>query len=109
MSGIGHPFPRLPVSDNHDVPNPRTECLHVTGLPEPEVAPTSRGCQECRAEGTQLWVHLRLCLTCGHVGCCDSSPYKHADVHFAQTEHPVMRSFEPGETWRWCYVDRRLV
>ena len=51
------------------------------------------------------WVHLRLCLSCGHVGCCDSSPYQHATAHFDETEHPVMRSFEPGESWRWCYVD----
>jgi CPA1 family monovalent cation:H+ antiporter len=91
------------------VPNTRADCVHLTDLPDPEVAPTSRGCQECLAEGREIWVHLRLCLTCGHVGCCDSSPYRHADAHFATTGHPVMRSFEPGETWRWCYLDRRLV
>jgi CPA1 family monovalent cation:H+ antiporter len=50
-------------------------------------------------------VHLRLCLTCGYVGCCDSSPRKHSSLHFGETEHPVMRSMEPGEHWRWCYVD----
>jgi uncharacterized UBP type Zn finger protein len=109
MSCIAAPFPVCPPSDNHDVPNTRTNCLHVTGLPEPDVEPNSQGCQECLAEGREIWVHLRLCLACGHVGCCDSSPYKHAEAHFEQTEHPVMRSFEPGETWRWCYVDRRLV
>ena len=54
------------------------------------------------------WVHLRLCLGCGHVGCCDSSPMKHASKHYDETEHPVMRSFEPGETWRWCFVDEKL-
>ncbi len=53
-------------------------------------------------------MHLRLCLTCGHVGCCDSSVGKHATGHFAECEHPVMRSFEPGEAWRWCYLDNRL-
>jgi hypothetical protein len=52
---------------------------------------------------------LRLCLTCGHVGCCDSSPHRHAAAHHAGTGHPVMRSFEPGESWRWCYVDQRIV
>jgi uncharacterized UBP type Zn finger protein len=52
------------------------------------------------------WVHLRLCLECGHVGCCDSSKNKHATKHFHATKHPIMRSFEPGETWGWCYVDQ---
>jgi uncharacterized UBP type Zn finger protein len=51
------------------------------------------------------WVHLRLCLTCGHVGCCDSSPNKHATAHFRHTHHPIIRSFETGEDWGWCYVD----
>ncbi len=52
------------------------------------------------------WVHLRLCLVCGHVGCCDDSPNRHASKHFRATKHPVMRSFEPGETWGWCFVDQ---
>jgi len=55
------------------------------------------------------WVHLRLCLSCGHVGCCDSSPNKHATKHFKVTEHPIIRSFEPGEDWEWCYVDQVMV
>jgi CPA1 family monovalent cation:H+ antiporter len=53
-------------------------------------------------------VHLRLCLECGYVGCCDSSPQRHASTHFHQDEHPVIRSFEPGEVWRWCFVDEQL-
>ena len=65
---------------------------------------TPEGCFECLRDGL-TWVHLRLCLTCGHVGCCDSSIGRHAELHFHETEHPVMRSFEPGEAWRWCYVD----
>jgi CPA1 family monovalent cation:H+ antiporter len=65
---------------------------------------TPGACEECLAEG-ETWVSLRLCLTCGHVGCCNSSPGLHADAHFAATGHPVMRSIEPGEAWRWCYVD----
>ena len=65
---------------------------------------TPNGCEECLANGSR-WVHLRLCLTCGHVGCCDSSPNKHATKHFHRIKHPVIRSFEPGENWRWCYVD----
>ncbi|GAB2966852.1 Na+/H+ antiporter [Amycolatopsis acidiphila] len=63
------------------------------------------GCEDCLREGT-TWVHLRLCLECGHVGCCDSSPRRHATQHFHDTRHPVIRSYEPGEDWRWCFVDR---
>jgi hypothetical protein len=65
---------------------------------------TPDGCEECLASGSR-WVHLRLCLTCGHVGCCDSSPEKHATRHYGQARHPLMRSLEPGEDWGWCYVD----
>jgi len=82
-------------------------CEHLTDAPA-SVKPTSpEGCEECLRDGTH-WVHLCLCLTCGHVGCCDSSTERHADAHFHETEHPVMRSFETGEAWRWCYVDSRL-
>lgn len=65
---------------------------------------TPDGCEECLATGGE-WVHLRLCLDCGHVGCCDDSPGKHATGHFHATTHPVMRSFERGEDWGWCFVD----
>ena len=68
-------------------------------IPEPP-----NGCKECLEIGGR-WVHLRLCLSCGHVGCCDSSPNRHASKHAKQTQHPIVRSFEPGEDWRWCYVD----
>ena len=64
----------------------------------------SRGCEECLAMG-DTWVHLRLCMHCGHVGCCDSSKNKHARKHFRGTHHPIMRSLEPGELWGWCFVD----
>jgi CPA1 family monovalent cation:H+ antiporter len=80
-----------------------TACTHLAELP-PVQAQTPDGCAECLAAGGH-WVHLRLCLSCGHVGCCDSSPGKHATAHFHQERHPVVRSFEPGEEWRWCYVD----
>ena len=63
------------------------------------------GCEECLKTGL-LWVHLRLCLSCGHVGCCDSSPGRHATKHFHHTSHPVVASYEPGERWAWCYVDQ---
>lgn len=83
------------------------DCEHLQAAP-PSIKPTSpEGCEECLRDGTQ-WVHLRLCLACGHVGCCDSSPERHADRHFHETTHPVMRSFETGEAWRWCFVDERL-
>jgi uncharacterized UBP type Zn finger protein len=68
-------------------------------------AGNTEGCEECLGTG-DTWVHLRVCLACGHVGCCDSSKNKHATRHFHGTGHPVMRSNEPGETWGWCYVDR---
>ena len=81
-------------------------CTHIKDLKE--VAPSGKGCVECLKTG-QRWVHLRLCLTCGHVGCCDSSPGKHATAHFHATHHPVIRSFEPGEHWMWCYVDEVMI
>jgi len=75
--------------------------------PIPDAEPGAL-CPDCRKQGTDVWAHLRMCLECGHVGCCDSSPHRHASVHHEATGHPVMRSFEPGEKWRWCYLDRRL-
>jgi uncharacterized UBP type Zn finger protein len=68
------------------------------------VKPSGHGCEECLASGGD-WVHLRLCLTCGHVGCCDNSPSRHATKHAKKTEHPVIRSYEPGEDWGYCYPD----
>jgi len=67
-------------------------------------AKTPNGCEECLKTGSK-WVQLRRCLSCGHVGCCDSSPGKHATGHYQSTQHPVMQSFEPGQSWKWCYVD----
>jgi uncharacterized UBP type Zn finger protein len=81
-------------------------CAHAATLGDP--APrTPGGCEECLAIGDE-WVHLRLCETCGHVGCCDSSKNKHATKHFHATQHPVIRSLEPGEFWKWCYVDEAM-
>lgn len=71
--------------------------IHVTSSNE-------HVCPECVKSGDS-WVHLRMCLACGHVGCCDSSKNRHATKHFHQTQHPLMRSIEPGESWVWCYVD----
>ena len=83
-------------------------CQHVAELGEPPEPSTLDGCEDCLAAGGR-WVHLRLCLTCGKVGCCDSSPAKHASKHAGEEGHPVIRSFEPGESWRWCFVDETTV
>lgn len=82
-------------------------CEHLAGYADaPEPEPLTPGqCQECDEDGVNAWAHLRMCLECGHVGCCDSSPHQHATEHFRQTGHSVMRSVEPGEDWRWCYID----
>ena len=81
-------------------------CQHLkdAGDPAPQV-PYEIGCPQCVADGFTDWVHLRKCLDCGAVACCDSSPRRHMSGHHAESGHPAMRSFEPGEAWRWCYVD----
>ncbi len=79
------------------------QCTHRSSVRDVQPR-TPRGCEECLATGSR-WVHLRLCLTCGHVGCCDDSPGKHATKHFRGTTHPLIRSLEPGEAWGWCYAD----
>jgi uncharacterized UBP type Zn finger protein len=78
------------------------DCTHMDQIADPE--PAADGCVECLASGDS-WLHLRRCLACGHIGCCDSSPNKHAAAHFHATDHPLIQSFEPGEDWIWCYVD----
>ena len=80
---------------------------HVVQI-RPVVPRTPQGCEECLQLGTP-WVHLRLCLTCGHVGCCDSSPLRHARGHAHTYSHAIVQSMEPGEDWRWCYVDGTYV
>ncbi len=83
-------------------------CTHLDAIRD-DIEPSSTdGCSQCLLTGGS-WVDLRECLTCGNVGCCDSSPNRHATAHHQQTDHPIMRSFEPGEDWRWCYVDETLV
>lgn len=81
-------------------------CRHLdTVLP---VEPSSTGCEDCLRSGGR-WVHLRMCMHCGHVGCCDSSPNRHATAHWnSNADHPVLRSYEPGEDWWWCYADELL-
>lgn len=87
---------------------PHTEPFDATHFVEPSPGHPHE-CEDCVALGESVWAHLRKCLTCGHVGCCDSSPHRHAETHWKDTGHPVMRSFEPGESWRWCYTDERVV
>lgn len=84
-----------------------TRCTHLDQVHAVQPR-TPAGCEECLKTGSD-WVHLRLCLVCGHVGCCDSSPHKHATRHFHQTRHPLMCSFEPGEDWGWCYIDELMI
>jgi uncharacterized UBP type Zn finger protein len=81
-------------------------CAHLNQIRQ--VTPNAKGCEECLAMDDR-WVHLRLCLSCGHVGCCDSSKNKHATKHFHATSHPIVQSLEPGESWRWCYPDQLVM
>ena len=82
------------------------QCTHLRSVVT--ATPNSNGCEECLAMG-DTWLHLRLCRTCGHVGCCDDSKNKHATKHFHATKHPIMRSLEPGEDWAWCFVDEVIM
>ena len=78
------------------------QCEHLSEIKR--VTPSAEGCEDCLKTGSR-WVHLRLCEICGHVGCCDSSPNKHATKHFQETDHPIIKSFEKGEDWGFCYPD----
>jgi uncharacterized UBP type Zn finger protein len=81
-------------------------CTHLNLIHD--VKPEAQGCQECLALG-DTWVHLRLCMTCGHVGCCDDSKNKHATGHVHAAGHPIVKSLQPGEDWLWCYADQTFV
>ena len=79
-------------------------CTHLDKVVVRELPPEVWGCEDCLRQGSK-WLHLRICLTCGHVGCCDDSPKRHATAHYHATSHPIIRSLEPGEDWSWCYID----
>jgi hypothetical protein len=79
-------------------------CTHLDHVRVTELPEAVDGCEDCLASGGK-WVHLRICLECGHVGCCDSSPGRHASAHAGATSHPIIRSLEPGEEWSWCFAD----
>ena len=78
------------------------DCAHTGSIHR--VTPSALGCEEC-LRSKSSWVHLRLCRTCGHVGCCDDSPNRHATKHFHQTQHPIIEGYDPPEGWGWCFVD----
>jgi uncharacterized UBP type Zn finger protein len=82
-------------------------CSHLDQVALLEPPEPVAGCPQCLAVG-DTWVHLRMCQTCGQVGCCDSSPNKHASAHYRASGHPIVRSLEPGEDWSWCYVDELM-
>lgn len=92
-------------TDDVDLSNP---CEHVASAPIRHVERPAKGCEDCLKIGSR-WVHLRECLTCGHVGCCDNSPNKHATAHFHATRHPIVSSAEVGEDWCFCYLDDRML
>jgi len=85
---------------------PGATCTHLDSA-DTAITPSGPGCKECLESGGR-WLHLRMCLSCGHVGCCDQSPNRHATAHFHASSHPLMRSYEPGEEWWWCYVDELI-
>ena len=79
------------------------QCSHLETIVL-DIEPSSDGCEDCLRIGSG-WMHLRRCMRCGHVGCCDNSPMRHATAHFHESSHPIIQSFEPGEEWLWCYLD----
>jgi hypothetical protein len=81
-------------------------CIHSATINM--VTPETKGCAECLAIGS-VWVHLRLCRSCGHVGCCDDSPHRHATEHYRQTRHPIIEGYDPPEGWGWCYADKIMI
>ncbi len=82
-----------------------TTCTHLDTITTTELPESVPGCEDCLRIGGE-WLHLRICLQCGHVGCCDDSPNRHATAHHRETGHPLIRSLEPGEDWSWCFVDQ---
>ena len=82
------------------------QCTHTDQIVE--VTPSALGCEECLKMGSD-WVHLRICRICGHVGCCDDSPHRHATAHYRATAHPIIEGYDPPEGWGWCYVDETFV
>ncbi len=82
-----------------------TQCAHLDHVQITQLPDAVDGCEDCLSSGGE-WLHLRICLECGHVGCCDDSPNRHAAAHAAGVQHPIIRSIEPGEDWSWCFIDQ---
>ena len=80
-------------------------CTHLETIAVRELPPRPLACEECEKTGSSTWMHLRMCLSCGKIGCCDNSPNRHATAHFQESAHPLIRSAEAYEDWYWCYVD----
>ena len=80
-------------------------CTHLNTIEVTELPAAVDGCEDCLRDGG-VWLHLRICLECGHVGCCDDSPARHATAHEQSSGHPIIRSLESGEQWSWCYIDQ---
>ena len=97
-----------PPPHQADVGGPMAECTHLDHVLVSQLPGSVDGCEECLRDGG-TWLHLRICLECGHVGCCDDSPSKHATQHAGETQHPIIRSLEPRENWSWCYPDELLM
>jgi len=95
---------RAGVPDFHYGRRTASSCAHIGAIERFDLPAEVAGCEECLRRGTS-WVHLRMCQTCGHIGCCDNSEGRHASGHHEETGHPIARSAEPGEDWSWCYVD----
>ncbi len=113
-SSMGTSFPAADVSGRADgLPRSGADChiedmaacSHLDSVAVTELPAEVPGCEDCLRAGG-VWLHLRICLECGHVGCCDDSPNKHATAHSGESGHPLIRSLEPGETWSWCYADQ---
>lgn len=83
-------------------------CTHLDTVAVTELPKSVAGCEDCLRDGG-VWLHLRICLECGHVGCCDDSPSRHATAHARAAAHPLIRSLEPGERWSWCYEDEVMM
>ena len=84
-----------------------SSCSHIKEVNQ-NIKGNTKGCEECEKIGSS-WVHLRKCLSCGHIGCCDSSINKHATKHHKSTSHPIIQSYEPEESWKWCYIDAQYI
>ena len=104
MASVGEQPFRTQQSRNGGQAGQTFSGSHLGEVTVTELPQSVEGCEDCLKDGGQ-WLHLRICLVCGHVGCCDSSPNQHASRHFEETGHPLIRSLEPGEDWSWCFVD----